>query len=77
MLYGDVPLISNETLHNLLSQIKTNEMGIVTITNYNPTGFGRIVRDDKGAVIRIIEEKECATSEQSGACAYSRDHQCI
>jgi bifunctional UDP-N-acetylglucosamine pyrophosphorylase/glucosamine-1-phosphate N-acetyltransferase len=61
VLYGDVPLIQQETLKKIL----TNETSLTLLTQHldNPKGYGRIVRDATGKVCSIIEEKD-ATPEQ-------------
>ncbi|HHB92711.1 MAG TPA: UDP-N-acetylglucosamine diphosphorylase/glucosamine-1-phosphate N-acetyltransferase [Thioploca sp.] len=56
VLYGDVPLINSITLKTLFSQ--TNGLNILTAKLNNPTGYGRIVRDDKNQVTSIVEEKD-------------------
>lgn len=57
ILSGDVPLIRHETLEKLLCDVG---MGRILTTNLeNPTGNGRIITDDSGHVIGIIEEKDC------------------
>ena len=63
ILYGDVPLIHHDTLYELL-KIKPNN-GISLLTNLldDPTGYGRIVRDDTQKVIGIVEQKD-ATDDQ-------------
>jgi len=58
ILYGDVPLIRVATLENLTAQIDNNSLGLITVTLENPDGYGRIVRDARGEVTSIIEEKE-------------------
>lgn len=62
VLYGDVPLTSAETLCELLDQAGKG-MGLLTINLDNPSGYGRIVRDDKGAVERIVEQKDANADE--------------
>ena len=62
VLYGDVPLTSAETLRELLDQAG-NGMGLLTINLDDPSGYGRIVRDDKGAVERIVEQKDANADE--------------
>lgn len=62
ILYGDVPLIRHITLQKLMTKT-TGELGLLTVNMGNPTGLGRIVRDDKGQILRIVEEKD-ATPEQ-------------
>ncbi|MBE9563526.1 MAG: bifunctional UDP-N-acetylglucosamine diphosphorylase/glucosamine-1-phosphate N-acetyltransferase GlmU, partial [Proteobacteria bacterium] len=56
ILYGDVPLINPQNLQNLCSQ--STSLNVLTAKLDNPTGYGRIVRDDKGQVKCIVEEKD-------------------
>ncbi len=61
VLYGDVPLIQQATLQNMR---QTNDaLVLLTVNQENPAGYGRIVRNSKGEVLRIIEEKD-ATPQQ-------------
>lgn len=62
VLYGDVPLIDVATLQDLLAQAGDN-VGLLTDVPENPTGLGRIIRNDSGSVVAIVEEKD-ATAEQ-------------
>jgi bifunctional UDP-N-acetylglucosamine pyrophosphorylase/glucosamine-1-phosphate N-acetyltransferase len=60
ILYGDVPLINHELLLRLIDASKKTGIGLVTFDKTNPTGFGRIIRDDnKQKIIKIVEEKDC------------------
>jgi bifunctional UDP-N-acetylglucosamine pyrophosphorylase/glucosamine-1-phosphate N-acetyltransferase len=61
VLYGDVPLIQHATLHQM--QQAGEGLVLLTVHMINPTGYGRIVRDDNGDVLAIVEEKD-ATPEQ-------------
>ncbi len=63
ILYGDVPLTSASTLSDLAGKVSDTSMGLLTVQLNNPTGYGRIVRDDKGDVTAIVEQKD-ATPEQ-------------
>jgi bifunctional UDP-N-acetylglucosamine pyrophosphorylase/glucosamine-1-phosphate N-acetyltransferase len=65
LLYGDVPLLSAETLQRLLQAHAASGAAATVLTARvpNPTGYGRIVRDAGGAVAAIVEEK-AATAEQ-------------
>ena len=63
VLYGDVPLISTSTLSELLRVSQPNQLGLLTALMPNPTGLGRIIRDDANAVRAIVEEKD-ATNKQ-------------
>jgi bifunctional UDP-N-acetylglucosamine pyrophosphorylase/glucosamine-1-phosphate N-acetyltransferase len=60
ILYGDVPLINHKLLLRLIDASKKTGIGLVTFDKTNPTGFGRIIRDDnKQKIIKIVEEKDC------------------
>lgn len=63
VLYGDVPLISPETLKALLRAGAGTDLAILTAEMPDPTGYGRILRDPHGQVTGIVEEKD-ATAEQ-------------
>ncbi|WP_396244849.1 bifunctional UDP-N-acetylglucosamine diphosphorylase/glucosamine-1-phosphate N-acetyltransferase GlmU [Hafnia paralvei] len=62
MLYGDVPLISEETLQRLLAAKPQGGIGLLTVKLVDPTGYGRIVRENDN-VVGIVEHKD-ATAEQ-------------
>lgn len=57
VLYGDVPLTKVSTLESLLQAKPENGMSLLTVHLANPTGYGRIVRND-GQVVGIIEQKD-------------------
>ncbi len=63
--YGDVPLIRVETLHRLLDKVSPESMGFITMMVQNPQGYGRIVRDAQGEVLRIVEEVEASRQEKT------------
>lgn len=60
ILYGDVPLISSQTLQQLLMQCPQTSVGLLTVQTNSPTGLGRIVRDNENNVVRIVEEKDAS-----------------
>ena len=62
MLYGDVPLISTDTLRRLREAKPQGGIGLLTVKLDDPTGYGRITRDN-GNVTGIVEHKD-ATDEQ-------------
>lgn len=64
ILFGDVPLISAETLRTLLN-IKQGEVGLLTAIPPDPAGYGRIVRDAQGRVTAIVEHKDANESERA------------
>jgi bifunctional UDP-N-acetylglucosamine pyrophosphorylase/glucosamine-1-phosphate N-acetyltransferase len=63
VLYGDVPLISTETLQRLSELSASTSLGILTADLPDPHGYGRILRDTEGRVTSIVEERD-ATPEQ-------------
>ncbi len=63
ILYGDVPLIATETLQRLITAVGDDALGLLTVNLDDPTGYGRIVRNEAGAVIAIVEQK-LANDEQ-------------
>ncbi|EGA70961.1 bifunctional N-acetylglucosamine-1-phosphate uridyltransferase/glucosamine-1-phosphate acetyltransferase [Vibrio sinaloensis DSM 21326] len=62
VLYGDVPLISEETIEGLLDAKPEGGIALLTVVMDNPMGYGRIVRKN-GPVVAIVEQKD-ATEEQ-------------
>lgn len=64
ILYGDVPLITLQTLQRLIKATPSNTLGVLTIQTPSPTGLGRIVRDETGAVVRIVEEQDANDIER-------------
>ena len=61
ILYGDVPLISYETLKNALND--NHDAVILTMIPKDPFGYGRVIKNDSGLATEIIEEKD-ANAEQ-------------
>ena len=61
ILLSDAPLISLDTLKAML-QLDC-DLGVLSVDMENPTNYGRIIRDDSGAVTAIVEERD-ATDEQ-------------
>ena len=62
VLYGDAPLISVETLEKLIAAKPENGIALLTVNLDNPTGYGRILREN-GNVVAIVEQKD-ANAEQ-------------
>ena len=64
VLYGDVPLISVDTLRRVIAAGQDNNLGLLTVALDNPRGYGRILRDAQGNVVRIVEEKDATAEER-------------
>jgi bifunctional UDP-N-acetylglucosamine pyrophosphorylase/glucosamine-1-phosphate N-acetyltransferase len=64
ILYGDVPLVKQETLEQLLALVNTEQMGLLTVNLANPQGYGRIVRNAKEEVVAIVEEKDASPEQK-------------
>jgi bifunctional UDP-N-acetylglucosamine pyrophosphorylase/glucosamine-1-phosphate N-acetyltransferase len=66
ILYGDTPLITAETLQNLRKNHQDNEAAVTILTAKmdDPTGYGRIIRDQSGSVVKIVEQKDASPEEQ-------------
>lgn len=62
ILYGDVPLVRQETLDQLLAVSSATGIGMITLNVDNPTGYGRIIRDND-KIQAIVEHKD-ATEQQ-------------
>src|SRR6185295_1640937 len=66
ILSGDVPMVRAETLSNLLDKHNHDRSSctILTIKLENPTGYGRIVRDEANNFLRITEHRDCSDEER-------------
>lgn len=62
VLYGDVPLIQQNTLQKILA--KKNALTLLTQHLENPKGYGRIVRDEADKVSSIVEEKDATPAQR-------------
>ncbi|HEY6123118.1 MAG TPA: bifunctional UDP-N-acetylglucosamine diphosphorylase/glucosamine-1-phosphate N-acetyltransferase GlmU [Steroidobacteraceae bacterium] len=63
VLYGDVPLIRAETLRQLIDAAGAKAMSLLTVLLENPTGYGRIVRNARGAIQKIVEQKDASKAQ--------------
>ncbi len=63
VLFGDVPLISLNTLQKLLVAASADEIAVLTAQLPNPAGLGRIIRNAANQLVAIVEDKD-ATAEQ-------------
>jgi len=63
ILSGDVPLIKSETLERLNTSLNKSRAAILINKLDNPTGYGRIIIDNK-QLVKIVEEKDCSKEER-------------
>lgn len=64
VLYGDVPLTRPDTLEKLTQIAAQDDLGLLTVTLEDPTGYGRIIRNAVGDVVAIVEHKDATEQEQ-------------
>lgn len=64
ILYGDVPLIEAQTLERLLDKVGQQQLALLTVELNDPTGYGRIVRNEQGAVQAIVEHKDASPAQK-------------
>jgi bifunctional UDP-N-acetylglucosamine pyrophosphorylase/glucosamine-1-phosphate N-acetyltransferase len=63
VLFGDVPLITPETLRRLLDETPANGLGLIISELEDSAGFGRIIRNDNDNIIGIVEHKDANEQE--------------
>ncbi|MHC3045806.1 bifunctional UDP-N-acetylglucosamine diphosphorylase/glucosamine-1-phosphate N-acetyltransferase GlmU [Acinetobacter nosocomialis] len=63
ILYGDVPLVRQTTLEQLVEVSSKTGIGMITLHVDNPTGYGRIVRQD-GKIQAIVEHKDATDAQR-------------
>ena len=76
--YGDGPLLTKETINNLFDYHMEQKATVTVLTSVpnDPTGLGRIIRDDQGNVLKIVEQKDATAEElavdeiNTGVCVY-------
>ena len=62
VLYGDVPLISSNTIKALINS--GQECTLLSMKLKDPTGYGRIITDEQNLALRIIEQKDASEDER-------------
>ncbi|MEX0657841.1 MAG: bifunctional UDP-N-acetylglucosamine diphosphorylase/glucosamine-1-phosphate N-acetyltransferase GlmU, partial [Egibacteraceae bacterium] len=62
---GDVPLLTAAPLQALLDQHGARQATMLTVHLDDPTGYGRVLRDDAGQVVRIVEERDATAAQRA------------
>jgi len=65
VLYGDVPLLGATTLIDLLARTAADSLALLSVVLDDPSGYGRVLRDNAGTVFRIVEHKDANRKEQA------------
>lgn len=63
---GDAPLVSAKSFELLISQMEESSVkaSVLTMIQANPTGYGRMVKDADGSLIKIVEEKDATEGQK-------------
>ncbi|MFQ5659780.1 MAG: bifunctional UDP-N-acetylglucosamine diphosphorylase/glucosamine-1-phosphate N-acetyltransferase GlmU [Gammaproteobacteria bacterium] len=64
ILYGDVPLITYQTLERLVEAAAESGFSLLTSYIEDPKGYGRVIRNGKGEILRVVEEKDAGEEER-------------
>jgi len=64
ILYGDVPLLKLSTVKELINNVNSQSIALLTVNLNDATGYGRIVRNPLGQVTKIVEQKDATAAEQ-------------
>ncbi|MCX7994538.1 MAG: NTP transferase domain-containing protein [candidate division WOR-3 bacterium] len=65
ILYGDVPLLKKETVNKMIENHhrKSADLSVLTCEIDNPAGYGRIIRDKGGKLLRIVEHVDASVEQ--------------
>ena len=64
--YGDAPLLRSDTLKSFIKTVLKEKatLGFITTELSDPTGYGRVIRDERGEAVKVVEEKEATAEEK-------------
>jgi len=63
VLYGDVPLVRAATLRELAAGAAAARIALLTVRLHDPTGYGRVLRNPRGEVRRIVEQQDASRAQ--------------
>ena len=69
LVTGDTPLIRTETLASLVALVNEKTFALLTCNMKDATGYGRIVRNAAGAVLKIVEHKDALAAGDAATLA--------
>jgi bifunctional UDP-N-acetylglucosamine pyrophosphorylase/glucosamine-1-phosphate N-acetyltransferase len=63
---GDAPLVSSASFGSLIAEMNDPSVkaSVLTMVKENPAGYGRMVKDTNGSLVRIVEEKDAAEEQK-------------
>ncbi len=64
VLYGDVPLAAKSTLDAVVAKVDGTSLGLLTVELANAKGYGRIVKQENGSVLAIVEERDASPEQR-------------
>ena len=78
ILCGDTPLLTGDTLKGLVNRHAASGavLSVLTAIMDDPFGYGRVLRDDEGRVVRIVEQKD-ATPDEQAVCEINGGIYCV
>ncbi|MBF0161530.1 MAG: bifunctional UDP-N-acetylglucosamine diphosphorylase/glucosamine-1-phosphate N-acetyltransferase GlmU, partial [Magnetococcales bacterium] len=78
ILSGDTPLVESTLLEALLREHRRRGVGVTLLSTRqeNPTGYGRVIRDEDGELLRVVEEKD-ASAEERAICEINSGIYCV
>lgn len=68
ILYGDVPLVTTGTMHRMLDRLNAPDAPVAVVLGFrpfDPAAYGRIVADQDGAILRMVEFKDATPEERA------------
>jgi len=63
VLYGDVPLISSASLREIIN-LSSSGVAMLSATLDDPSGYGRVIRDEHGVFVAVVEEADASPTEK-------------
>ena len=77
ILYGDTPLLRSQTLQEMLALAQETGRGVLLGAKVaDPTGYGRLIRNEEGLLAKIVEEKD-ASPEERAICEINAGVYCL